>query len=348
MTDDLDPVDRSLRETAAVQDAALAPTWSHSPAARALLEEIHTMTLQDETTSTLRSTGPGPTRPRRRAGRLLAAAAVAALAVGGYAVVEVGPGSAERAPVAAADVVLAFSRTAAVQDAPAELPAGRYWYDRTTSTNLNQDGEGRAVRSESTYERWIAADGTGRTVNEVDGFGSQEQVYDGSAYTEGEGEDGSSAWGLHTFSLPRGDTYQDLLALPTDPDELYALIAARGEAAGFPGGGPVFAEVVGILTEPAPPALRAALFEVLARIPGITVETGVADRLGRVGTAVSLDDPEIGSRRQIIVDPATSTLLGRRDFQLAPAAWNDLGAGGLLLDLAVEAGGVVDSTDARL
>lgn len=345
MTDD--PLDRTLREFAPVQDAALAASWSHSRAERMLFEEIRARAVQDEETSTPRSTGPGPTGPRRRAGRLLlAAAAVGALVVGGYAVVEVGPGSAERAPVAAADVVLAFSRTAAVQDAPDELPAGRYWYDRTTSTNLNEDGEGRSVRSESTYERWIAADGTGRTVSHVAGFGPQELIHDGSPYTED--EDGSSAWGLHTFNLPKGDTYQDLLALPTDPDELYALIAGRGEAAGFPGGGPVYAEVIGVLTEPAPPALRAALFEVLARIPGITVETGVTDRLGRVGTAVSLDDTELGLRRQVIVDPATSTLLGRRDFQLAPAAWNDLGAGGLLLDLAVEAGGVVDSTDARL
>lgn len=346
MTDD--PLDRTLREFAPVQDAALAASWSRSRAEQMLFEEIHAMTVQDEKTSTLRSTGPGP-GPRRRAARLLlAAAAAGALAVGGYAVVEVGPGSAERAPVAAADVVLAFSRTAALQDAPDELPAGRYWYDRTSSTNLNEDVEGRSVRSEATYERWIAADGTGRTVNQVAGFGPQELIHDGSAYTEGEDEDGSSAWGLHTFNLPEGDTYQDLLALPTDPDELYALIAGRGEAAGFAGGGPVFAEVIGVLTEPAPPALRAALFEVLARIPGITVETGVTDRLGRVGTAVSFDDTELGFRRQVIVDPATSTLLGRRDFQLGPAAWNDLGAGGLLLDLAVEAGGVVDSTEARL
>jgi hypothetical protein len=92
-------------------------------------------------------------------------------------------------------------------------------------------------------------------------------------------------------------------------------------------------DVAGTLlsTAPAPPAVRAAVFRMLAAQPGVRAEGPATDPLGRPGTAVSLPletttplglytaPKQLGTyRRQFIVDPATGSLLAIRDLVATP------------------------------
>ncbi|MEV4001125.1 CU044_5270 family protein [Actinomadura sp. NPDC049753] len=84
-------------------------------------------------------------------------------------------------------------------------------------------------------------------------------------------------------------------------------------------------------TAPAPPKVRAAVFRMLADLPGVRPEGRTTDPLGRPGTVVSLPlsttaplgmfiaPRQLGTyRRQFIVDPATGSLLAIRDLVVRP------------------------------
>lgn len=108
-----------------------------------------------------------------------------------------------------------------------------------------------------------------------------------------------------------------LSRLPTDPGALRLAIENRrgGSSAGgaSPAGSQVGAataeRLIEILGEPiVPPAVQAAAFYALPEIPGIELEHGVADPLGRRGDAVSwVSEPGFG--RRLIFDPRGSRLL---------------------------------------
>lgn len=84
-------------------------------------------------------------------------------------------------------------------------------------------------------------------------------------------------------------------------------------------------------TAPAPPAVRAAVFRLLAALPGVKPEGRTADPLGRTGTVISLPlettmplgvytaPKQLGTyRRQMIIDPGTGKLLAIRDLVAKP------------------------------
>ena len=64
-----------------------------------------------------------------------------------------------------------------------------------------------------------------------------------------------------------------------------------------------------------PPAVRAALYEVAGRIPGVQLLGPVTDRSGRTGLAVAYDS-SAGIRSELIFDRSTSALLEERDVAL--------------------------------
>jgi hypothetical protein len=75
----------------------------------------------------------------------------------------------------------------------------------------------------------------------------------------------------------------------------------------------IFQAATWLLARPiTPPALRAALFRVLARLPGIRMLGTMTDELGRSGTAVAITFD--GVRHELIFDPASSLLLAERDI----------------------------------
>jgi hypothetical protein len=99
-------------------------------------------------------------------------------------------------------------------------------------------------------------------------------------------------------------TWDQLYALPTDPGQLTATLQADIKGAGPDPQSELFTIVGDLLREsPAPPALRKALFDVAAGIPGVHLTGKVTDKLGRAGTGVTRGD------ETLVVDPADGALL---------------------------------------
>jgi hypothetical protein len=64
-----------------------------------------------------------------------------------------------------------------------------------------------------------------------------------------------------------------------------------------------------------PAAQRAAMYEALALIPGVTSTDGVANLDGQTGVAIGRTEPLRGGlRSEIIIDPSTGLVIGERDI----------------------------------
>jgi hypothetical protein len=105
--------------------------------------------------------------------------------------------------------------------------------------------------------------------------------------------------------------------LPTNPDALYATIHDRAVGRGSGTEAEMLTLVADALRESdASPALRAALYEVAARIPGVELVGPARDRLGRPGVAVAYSDSKDHERHELIFDRKTAALLGEEYVQL--------------------------------
>jgi hypothetical protein len=105
-------------------------------------------------------------------------------------------------------------------------------------------------------------------------------------------------------------TYRDLLALPTEEAALserlgtivppavgVSLERAKVEAV---------AELLG--ANPAPPILRAALYDVVSKLPGLELEGARVDPFGRRGVGLAVADAS--AKTILVVDPASARVLG--------------------------------------
>jgi hypothetical protein len=108
-------------------------------------------------------------------------------------------------------------------------------------------------------------------------------------------------------------TWGEIYALPTDPARLAPLLARDSVGGAYDSRAEnLWATVLGLLVEtPASPALREALYDIAAGIPGVAVNSDYTDSLGRTGTALSL------AAETLVIDPANGQLL----------AWIDDGPG---------------------
>ena len=116
-------------------------------------------------------------------------------------------------------------------------------------------------------------------------------------------------------------TYSQLLALPTDPAELYGRLRA---AAAEGGGDSVEDETFTIVSDvmrfvPLPGELRAAFFRAAALIPGIGYSGQARDLAGRAGMAIWFEDKS--GRTTLVFDRDTHRLLGSRDGSLFAASF---------------------------
>jgi hypothetical protein len=137
-------------------------------------------------------------------------------------------------------------------------------------------------------------------------------------------EDGSLAAGLQRVS-PAGSgfgnlgnksgwlTWGDIYALPTDPAKLASLLTRDSLGGVYATKAQnLWSIVLGLLVEtPASPALRAALYDVAANIPGVAVNGDYIDSLGRAGTALRLGE------ETLVIDPASGQLLAWIDHDVA-------------------------------
>ncbi|HEY6794151.1 MAG TPA: CU044_5270 family protein [Kineosporiaceae bacterium] len=235
------------------------------------------------------TTRTGPVRLPRRAVFAGAAAVTLGVALAGAQLTGLAGGS-DRAQAATVLKDAAVVAAAARDEVPRP---GQFVYRRI----LRLDAEGRPVR----IEIWNSADGTrpGRSRMATRGH---EDVEPTDPYSPADG----------LLLAP----YLVLAKLPTDPDALLNKIYAdptvaknmtnnrvTREAAAW--------ELIRDLVDTAPSAQRAALFQAAAKIDGITSQDGVADAAGRVGVAVGLLYPGLGTV-QLIFDRDSHAFLGER------------------------------------
>ena len=227
-----------------------------------------------------------------------------------------------------------------VRGLPRELKPGEYWYVRTRTlwtTGVEGSAGAYTAMGLQIREEWTAANGarrwTTRPVGSIRFPSAQDRERwqaDGRPdLTEPSSVDRSHAgfvMGMREYG------YRQLLALPRDPQALYARFHSAAVECRCGNGvdDQTFVIAVELLrTTPLPTALRAAILQATARIPGIE-QHAERDITGRPGVAVAYHGSQ--GTQALIFDPATYELLGDRE-----------GAGGT----ADVAAGIVGSPTAR-
>jgi hypothetical protein len=113
--------------------------------------------------------------------------------------------------------------------------------------------------------------------------------------------------------------YEALQALPSDPAKLETYL--RSTVGPTSPGGPsseVMRAATALLGYPIASDVRAAIFRVVAGLPGVAVVDKVTDAMGRKGQAVEwIDHPY---RKQLVFDPNTGVDLETRWYETDPAA----------------------------
>jgi hypothetical protein len=256
------------------------------------------------------SVRPKPTGRRRR---LVAMAGLAALVVG-TSTVFVGLGTRGDGTASAASVALREA-AAAARSGPAlpELRSGEYLYvksvDAHLSTSVYRADLSYSVLVPHVREVWIGPDGG--LVRERSGKAEFLTLADRDAWIDA----GRPPLGEGRSEVRTGP--QEPLDLPSDPDALFAHL--ERQAAGHSEGVPqeMFTLAGDALRETnATPEQRAALYEAVARIPGVELVGSVQDHAGRSGLAVAIRNSADGVRDTLIFDPETAQLLGEESVAL--------------------------------
>lgn len=224
-----------------------------------------------------------------------------------------------KAPVLNAVPASAVELLGQAAQAAAKKPAdqvkdGQFVYVKTLVSGVEYsgpDGSVATVRPLHPREVWLSVDGSkpGLLV---------EKGITGAAKDGNPGRpDGGTE--LHPVTHPSlgSPTYRFLEKLPTDAD---ALLKRIREANG-PGKSPEHADglafkMIGelLMEQITPPAVRSALYQAAAKIPGVTLTPDAADAAGRHGVAVGFAVGD--SRIEWIVDPGSYELLGVRQVLL--------------------------------
>jgi hypothetical protein len=257
-------LDELLTDTAIVDDLAPATACD----GRALLDAAVAQQAQSARASLLGSRGT-----RRRRLRIATVMSAAAAAVVITPIVALGNGQ-PSASASAATLLREAGRAAAAQ--PGGWPDASYWHSVSTY-----------LRDGSTHRRDIWIGHHAPSVLRDSGYVPAVVSVSGS--------------------FPAGSvalTWDQLYALPTDPDTLAATLRADIHGAGSSDDAELFVMVGDLLREsPAPPELRQALYEVAAGIPGVRSTGQITDSQGRTGTGIERDG------QRYIIDTSTGQLL---------------------------------------
>lgn len=231
---------------------------------------------------------------------LAAAGALAAFAdIGNH-----GNGSASAAPL-----LRTMATVARTQEAQKPLTAGHFRYTRSVIAYMS-GGNGWNALSPGVREIWLRPNGSGYLY----------ERWHKPKFLSAADQEGWIAAGRPQVN-PAEDSGRLPPApqrrLPTDPDALYARL--HDDAVGHGSGteSEMFTLVADSLRESdASPPLRASLFEVAARIPGVELLGPATDRIGRHGVAVAYSDGKAHERHELIFDRRTAALLGEEYVQL--------------------------------
>lgn len=111
-------------------------------------------------------------------------------------------------------------------------------------------------------------------------------------------------------------TYAWLSSLPTDPDALLDVLYAEARTVERQEPEQAVFELIGNLVneQAVPPKTAAAFYRATTLIPGVEIERGATDALGRQGIGVSRTDTAFRTRTTWVFDSDTRELLGMRSW----------------------------------
>jgi hypothetical protein len=221
---------------------------------------------------------------------------------------------------------------------PAPGP-GQFEYTDSSSLNWIDTYNGPTTSYNVSYSErrqiWIASDGSGRLV----------ETYSDPHLGTAKDRAGWIASGRPSLTVaPTDSTFgrgqlsngpPSLNRLPADPAKLAALLAARKIEGGPKGPAEDFVQIGDMLRETyVRPALRAAIFIVAERIPGVRLLGTVTDQVGRSGIGLAYVNAHPALREIVksvlIFDPATSRMIAEETIvtstktgKTALVAWTD-------------------------
>jgi hypothetical protein len=268
-------------------------------------------------------------RRRARQGRVVAAAAgLTLVAVLGAAVLVARQLPQEREPAAptnAAELANRAATTAAAQSIP--TPGPHQW---VYTKGLTVEHWNRKNAKPVTHERWVRVDGR-KTVDQLHDApraARPKNVRRERAQLPPSPCPANKPAPLRTRIRPAvglGRFFPNPAAVSTDPDGLLAAVyqlVQDPDCAPIPGDNVqdrAFHLIGAMLYTVQPPEVRAALYQALAKIPGVTVAHGASDAAGRRGVAFVraaslVDDPGSSDRfrLELILDNDTYRYLGAR------------------------------------
>ena len=317
-----------------------------------VMERVQAADGRAATTSTA-AAGPRPaTRRRGIRRRWIVATGVAAVIAAAAFIVPalLNDSPLGGVPSAAAEALSKVATVAANQQTTAPT-AGQFVYTRTRAVYESSTyGAGPrhdknfSVLMPVTRQAWIGLDGSGRLL-ETDGTPTFLTPQDRAAWVAA-GRPSLRTGKTHDEAYGKGGlSYLDLSKLPTDVAQLRTMIVDRKIEGGPAGKSETFTIIGDLLRETyAPPALRAALYEIASGLPGVELIGTVKDHAGRTGTAVGYATGN-GYRNELIFDPATAALLGEKSVVADGAKVKPHLPTGTVMSWAVYLeSGVVDST----
>ena len=338
-----DQLDDLVAQLQLVRDDDLA-SEARSPNAEALFERIVA-----DLDGAARSSKPIHDPPRRGRRWIVAAAAAALVGAVALLAIDVGPSPEVVTPAAAA--LQEAADAARAQDG---IAPGRYLYVRSANASLAigavDDSDPEAfldcceVLVPHVREMWLGDEpGDARLRERRAGdlqFLSEEERERWIELGRPKLEAKTPFSGI-LVGLPPGAWYDGPLDLPSEADAIYEQFEQDAERSTREPGVPfdvhvrtnMFQHFSDVLREArATPEQRAAAYEALARVPGLTLVGEVTDRLGRPGVAVGLDvvdnEPSGFFYRYVLVfDPETADLLEERMEVLPGNRHRDLPTG---------------------
>ncbi len=296
-----------------------------------------------------RTSRPRPPRSRRRrAGRrrlAVSGGVVATLAAGVLIAAALlpagGSDDAQLGPTpASATIALDRAASTAIRQTAVYPTARQYEYVKVqegVTSSVGFAGVGIRFWQSDTKQDWYRANGSGREriVQSREGFLAPldrpiARAHGLSLAQYMPNQDGDAAYpGVGAFYSD-----YDPAGLPTQPAALLRAIEREVRATRTPPtatAGATVSEVATasvfeviadrLLFAATSPALRAALYRVIAHLPGVQLLGWQTDRLGRRGIAVALSHAEIGdeaTRRELLFDPASGEPLQTQLVQTAP------------------------------
>jgi hypothetical protein len=299
-------------------------------------EAIRNRPTPEDELEAIVSAGRGASRSRRRRRerprpvRLALAGAAGAALLG--VIVSALPGRDGDASPEAANALQSVATLAAADAAPV-APSDIIYYRWEHADTGGSEGAGGPYGwlQPATIEQWVAPDGSGRvrTVTRGPEFGGPRDErrwrQSGAPDLGGAGVSDRTFGADGLTGVPYEGALPPVRDLPEDPGQLLELFESK--AGDFePANVKVFEYATSVLLHAgASPALRAALYEAVAEIEGVSLTGEVRDPLGRRGVGVSIESDYSGSptRYTLIFDPETSQPLANTEDLLEPVEWID-------------------------